>query len=365
MPGDAATAPSPPNTTLPRDALDAADAGGPLPAKAAEASRSVASFHIVGRFDTRDPEGPRFGWAGTEIRARFSGSDLKVELADTGISHYDVTVDGGPPRLLDVAGPRRTYDLASGLAPGLHELVLTKRTESFAGVTQLFRFVGDLVPMDPPSGRRIELIGDSITCGFGVLGPDATCGFSPETQSEPIAWGALAAKQLGALRMVTAVSGMGVLRNFDGSLTDTMPERYDRSLADDATSAWTHDAFAADVVVVNLGTNDFAGGKGDPGPDFQRAYTKLLTNVRGRHADAWIVTATSPMLGPENGAKLRAYVAGAIAARASAGDTRLSLLEIGTQSALDGYGCGYHPSITTHRRMATLLVNHVKTLMAW
>ena len=365
MPGDAATVPSPPTSTLPRDVLPVSDAGGAERAKAPEASRAVASFHIVGRFDTRDPTGPRLGWAGTEIRARFSGSDLEVELGDTGISHYDVTVDGGPPRFLAVTGPRRTYDLASGLGPGTHEVVLTKRTETFAGVTQLFGFLGDLIPTEAPSGRRIELIGDSITCGFGVLGPDATCDFSPDTQSEPMAWGALAAKQLGALRMVTAVSGMGVLRNFDGSTTDTMPERYDRSLADDPTSTWTHDVFEPDVVVVNLGTNDFAGGKGDPGPDFQLAYTKLLTDVRARHAGAWIVAATSPMLGLENGTKLRSYVEGAIAARVAAGDTKLSLLQIGTQSELDGYGCGYHPSITTHQKMAMLLVDHVKKQMAW
>jgi len=332
---------------------------------AGDAPRVIAPFHVVGRFDARDPAGPRFGWAGTQVRARFAGSALQIELADSGVSHYDVAIDGAAPTLLVVAGAKKTYDVATGLAPGAHELVLTKRTETFTGVTQLFGFVGELIPSPAPNGRHIELVGDSITCGFGVLGPDETCEFSAATEAEPLAWGALAAFELGALRMVTAVSGMGVLRNYDGSTTDTMPDRYDRSLADDATSTWSHQAFEPDVIVVNLGTNDFAGGKGDPGPGFQTAYTKLLADLRARHPSAHIVVATSPMLSGENRANHRAYVENSTVARQSAGDTKISLLDIEVQSDLDGYGCAYHPSITTQQKMATKLVEHVKSLMGW
>ena len=325
----------------------------------------VAPFHIIGRFDARDPAGPRFGWAGTEIRVRFAGARLALELADTGISHYDVAIDGAAPRLLVVFGGRRTYEVARDLPPGIHELVLTKRTETFTGVTQLLGVEGTLIPSEAPSGRRIELVGDSITCGFGVLGPDPTCAFSPDTEAEPRAWGAIAAKELGAMRMVTAVSGMGVFRNFDGSTSDTMPERYDRALAEDPTSVWDHRAFEPDLVVVNLGTNDFAGGKGDPGPAFEAAYTKFLGALRARHAAARIVVTTSPMLSGRNHAQQRAYVEAAIAARAAEGDTKISLVDLETQDGLDGYGCAYHPSIATHQKMAAKLVQHVKPLMGW
>ncbi len=322
-------------------------------------------FHIIGRFDARDPAGPRLGWPGIEIRARFSGSGLKAQLADKGISHYDVRIDGGPPKQLVVAGSKKTYDLATGLGPGPHELVLTKRTETSTGVTQLFGFVGTLVPSPAPTGRRIELLGDSITCGYGVLGADASCGFSPDTESEQLAWGALAAKELGALRMVTAVSGIGVLRNYDGSTSDTMPARYDRALADDATSTWDHEAFHPDVVVVNLGTNDFGGGKGDPGSGFEATYTKLLADLRARHPNARIVATTSPLLTGESRPEHRAYIEAAIAARASAGDSKITLVDLDEQSPGDGYGCDSHPSVTTQHKMAAKLVQHLKTLMGW
>ena len=362
-PDEGPSQPLSPIDSAPRS--EPAAAGAPAAVGVQPEALSVAPFHIIGRSDARDPAGPRLSWSGTEIRARFSGTGLKVELADTGVSHYDVSIDGAPPRPLAVFGERRAYHLATALEAGVHDVVLTKRTESFTGVTQLFGFIGTLVPSPPPSGRRMELIGDSITCGFGVLGPDETCAFSAATESEPSAWGALAAKELGALRMVTAVSGLGVLRNYDGATTETMPQRYDRALADDASSVWEHHAFEPDLIVVNLGTNDFAGGKGDPGPGFEAAYTKLLATLRETHPGAWIVATTSPMLSNENHARHRGYVAAAIAARAAAGDTKISLVDIDEQSPSDGYGCGYHPSVSTHAKMAARLVEHVKPRMGW
>jgi lysophospholipase L1-like esterase len=344
------------STDAPIDAGADADGG---------VSVAVAPFHIVGRIDTRDAAGPSFGWSATEIRARFSGASLSVVLQDTGASYYDVAVDGGRPTVLLVTGSAKPYELATGLALGEHDVILTRRTEAGTGVTQLLGFVGALVPTPAPSGRRIELVGDSITCGYGVLGPNETCPFSASTESEPLAWGAVAARQLAALHMVTAVSGLGVIRNYGGDTVDTMPERYDRALADDASSIWDHHAFEPDVIVVNLGTNDFAGGKGDPGPGFQVTYTSFLATLRARHPQAQIVAATSPMVSNDDRTKLHAYVAGAVATRQSAGDAKVSWVDIDEQSPADGYGCDYHPSITTQKKMAATLVAHVKLLMGW
>lgn len=333
--------------------IDAPDAG------------EVGLIHIVGRHDARDPAGPRLSWPATQLRVRFSGPALSLVLADTGTSHYDVAIDGAAPGVLVVSGAPRTYVVARDLGPGEHEVVLTKRTESFTGVTQLLGVEGQIVPSPAPSGRRIELVGDSITCGYGVLGDDASCPFSPDTEAEPLAWGALASGALGAMRAVTAISGRGVVRNFDGQATDTMPEVYGRALADDATSAWDHAGFTPDVVVVNLGTNDFAGGKGDPGPAFEAAYASFLAELRQTHAAAAIVVATSPMLSGESRARHQAHLERAIAARARSGDAKVSLLVLPEQREIDGYGCGYHPSIATQQKMAAMLVVHLRAVLGW
>jgi lysophospholipase L1-like esterase len=309
--------------------------------------------------------GPRLGWPGTQIRARFSGPGISIVLKDTGTSDYDVAIDGGPPVLEVVSGDTHTYELAAGLAPGEHDLVLTKRTETATGVTQVLGFSGAVVPTPAPSGRGIEMIGDSMTCGYGVLGASQACAFSPDTEDEEMAWGALAAKELGALHSVTAVSGMGLLRNFGGETTETMPARYDRALADDPSSTWDAHAFEPDVIVIDLGTNDFNDGKGDPGPAFQATYTTFLATLRARHAQAHIVAATSPMLVGDDRTTLRTYVQAAVSARQSAGDAKVSWLDMDQQVATDGYGCAFHPSATTQKKMATALVAHLKSHLGW
>lgn len=353
--GDAAPAPG-------RDAIApsaAADAG---PAAA------LAPFHVIGRVDRRDPAGPRFGWPGTEIRARFAGTGLSLVLADTAESHYDVAIDGGPPALLVVSGAAQAYPIARGLAPGVHDVVVTKRTETNVGITQLLGVVPDaggaLVPSPAWSARRIEIVGDSIACGYGVLGTEATCHFTRATESEPQAWGALAAKALAAEHTTIAFSGLGVSRNYGGDPSDTMPMRYGRALATDETSTWDH-SFVPGVVVVALGTNDFTGGQGDPGPAFEAAYAAFLAQLRAVHPNAAIVAVTSPMLSEPSRTLLRGYVEGAIAARAAAGDTDVTLVDVDEQKEADGYGCDYHPSAATQKAIAAKVVARVKALTGW
>lgn len=361
QPGPPGDTPAPAGTATRRDALRDLSA-------ALRADPVVAPLHIIGRVDRRDPAGPRFGWPGTQLRASFVGTGLSLDLADTGASHYDVSVDGGPPSLLIVSGGRKTYEVARDLGAREHSLVLTKRTETLVGVTQLLgiapRAGGALLETPAPSGRRMELIGDSITCGFGVLGGDASCPFTAATESEPLAWGALAARRLAAIHTTTAVSGIGVFRNYGGATVGTMPEVYRRAIANDPSSAWDH-SFVPDVIVVGLATNDFSGGQGDPGVAFQSTYVTFLTALRSTHPNAHIVVATSPMLSGANRTWLRAYLDAAVAERFAAGESRLTLLDIDEQDSDDGLGCQYHPSTTTQERMAEKLASHVRPLMGW
>lgn len=357
------------DTAAPVSAAIVARAGDEI-AAAVHSPPEVAPFHIIGRADRRDPAGPRLGWPGTQLRARFTGPSLTLDLADSATSLYDVTVDGVRATMLVVSGPRKTYLVAAdaSASPGaVHDVVITKRTETFVGTTQLLGLApgagGALIPTLVPSGRRMEIIGDSISCGFGVLGADETCPFTAETESEPEAWGALAAEQLGAIHTSIAVSGIGLYRNYGGETEGTMPEVYGRSIANDPSSTWDH-SFVPDVIVLSLATNDFVG-KGDPGPGFRDAGVTFLARLRARHPSAWIVMTTSPMLSDANRTALRAHLEAMLAARAAEGDAKMSLLEIDEQSTADGLGCGYHPSRATHRKMAATLAAHVRTVMGW
>src|SRR6185437_8007857 len=123
-----------------------------------------------------------------------------------------------------------------------HSVEVRKRTEALVGTSQFRGFTVQGTPLKPPAmlpmDRRIEVIGDSISAGYGVLGQNSNCHFSPATENETDAYGYVAATQLQAEVHVNAWSGKGVYRNNDGTTTATMPELYKLALPADANAMW-------------------------------------------------------------------------------------------------------------------------------
>jgi lysophospholipase L1-like esterase len=349
------------------DGGDRRDAGGPDGDVGPDGG--LADLHLIGRFDRSLLDAPRFAWSGSAIWARFEGTELAVDLEDSGMNQFDVVIDGGTAELLTLLeGPAR-YTLASGLAEGTHDVRLVRRTEARLGPTTFRGFVGaQLVPSAPPE-RWIEIVGDSITCGYGVLGDGPNCPFSPDTEAETHAYGALAASEVGAAHTAIAYSGRGVVRNYAGEASDLMPALWTRTIADDPESAWDFSLPEPTVVVVNLGTNDFSIG--DPGPTFVDGYDAFLQDIRARYPDTWIFVATSPMLsdsspeGEMRRTRHRMYLDAVIAGAASRDDARVSLLEFAEQDPADGFGCNYHPNETTNATMATVLVDAIRDVASW
>jgi len=315
--------------------------------------------HFLGRFDTTNAAGPRFAYPGSGISATFTGTGISISLTDQGANQFDVSIDGAPPKLLKTSGSQ-TPSLASGLAPGTHTVLLVRRTEAFQGIVQFKGFTvtgGALIPTPFPFKRVIEFIGDSITCGYGNVGA-MPCSFSADTENANLAWGAVAARALDAMPVLVAYSGKGVYRNNGGSMTNLMPQVWLRTFADDASSTWDFSRITPDVVVVNLGTNDYSGG--DPGAAFTTAYTAFLKQIRAKYPSANIVCTTGTM---QDSAGYQARVAAAISA---AQDAKVSALDLGLQNcSSEVCGCDYHPNTSTHAKMAATLVARLKTLQGW
>lgn len=325
------------------------------------APEPIESLHFIGRFDTRDPAHPICAYPGSTISARFTGTGIDVALGDQGRNWFDVIIDDGAPIAISTAG-RTKITLAKDLAPGTHDVVMIKRTEAYAGWVRFDGFTpkdGEIVPSPFPYTRRIEMIGDSITCGYGNLGT-LGCSFSVDTESENAAWGALASKELQAAHTAIAISGRGMWRNSDGSTKLTMPEAWTLAVPDDPTSLWDFARFTPDVVVINLGTNDYAYG--DPGLPYQLAYAAFLQKLRATYPAAPIVAALGPMLPAHAQATLAKYVQNAIA---STGDPKVTLLELEPQDGSDGFGCDSHPNVARQRKMAAALVAHLKKQLGW
>jgi lysophospholipase L1-like esterase len=322
-------------------------------------------LHYGGRWDFRDGDGPRAAWPGSAVTARFRGTRIGVFLRESNANRHEVFVDGARAATLVPGKGARWHCLAEGLAEGEHTVMLVKRTESFFGVMQVLGWRLDedavLLPAARPS-RALEFVGDSITCGYGNEAPDQTCKFSAETENAAAAYGFLAALDLDA--EYTAVAWSGKCLWPRNSILDL----YDRVLPQDATSVLD---FAAvrhpDAVLINLGTNDFAGGVPEE-EGWVGAYVAFVKRLRALHPQARIYCAVGPMMNDQwpAGAKALSTVRGYLRrVVAESGDGNIAFLEFPAQDGSAGFGADWHPSVRTHRRMADHLIATLRADLGW
>jgi lysophospholipase L1-like esterase len=320
-----------------------------------------------GRVDFGERAGPRFAWSGTSIHARFSGRSIAVRLRGSS-DYFSVLLDGAAMPTLAANPSQEVYPLGAELPPGEHEISITKRTEALVGETQFLGF--ELAPgarlLSPPEApsRRIEFVGDSITAGFGNLGRDRSCPFSPDTEDFTLSYAALTARALEAEPVAVCWSGRGVCRNWQDEPGDPMPVLYDRVLPARPESRWDFSCWVPHVVVINLGTNDFSSGS-PPEREFVDTYAALLRRIRFAYPNVFVFCTLGPMLSGSGLRDARAFVPQAVDRIRDEGLTRIRVLEFPEQSAENGFGCDGHPSQLTHRLMATQLSTAVRQEQGW
>jgi lysophospholipase L1-like esterase len=338
---------------------------------------SDPGIRFVGRWDTSDPELPRSAWPAAAFAFRFTGTAAGLVLEDSVLSDdtpdgdwLAISLDGRDLPPVALSRGRRTYGIARGLAPGTHAIAVAKRTEAGVGTIGLVGIALDpgasLGPLPEPPGRVVEIVGDSISTGFGIDGESADCPFSAATEDATRTYGALAARELGADVWIAAWQGKGVLRNNDPDDADTLPRWYERLRPGDPDSVHTYGAHP-DVVVLNIGTNDFAH-TAPPGAEFYAAYAAFVARLRALHPGALLVLALGPLLRDEaDGGVLtlaRDAIGATLADRREQGDEMIEMIEFMSDPA-DGVGCQGHPNGVAHRRMADELMLLLEAKLGW
>ena len=375
---------------LPGSSVCSFDGPTELPSAEADGSIAIPATHplvaYTGRVDCQAPGGPALGYVGGSVHVRFSGTGLELLLRDHGAgtpettNYYDVSLDGGAPTLVEVSPQQERYVLASELADGEHQLELFKRVEaapggsSGAGKAEILGFVlhgSALLPAQLPA-RRLEFVGDSITCGYGnelvTTEPDSFH-YTTLASNGHKAYGAVTAALLGAQYSAVAYSGRGISRSFGGGTGQILPDMYLSSIPEDAAaSSWQPDQYVPDAVIVNLGTNDFS----TTGVDrvlFVQNYTDFLARLRGYYPNAALVAAIGPMLsdyyppGEKAWTNAQGDIKAAVDARVAAGDSNLHFLAFAPQTA--PYGEDWHPTVATHQKMAEQLSAKLKEILGW
>jgi lysophospholipase L1-like esterase len=341
----------------------AAQGGQSGAGSAGAAGAASPGVHYVGRVDTSDASGARFAWSGTGAVVHFNGTSAAVDLG--GSQEYTVVVDGTvQPKLTAIDGKNT---LAQGLTAGEHTVELYRRTEASLGesVIRGFDFAGGQLLAPPTVTRRLEFIGDSITCGYGDEGASASCGFTPQTENHYSSYAAITARELKAELSTVAWSGKGVVCNYGddaSSCMNPLPIYYDRALPDRSDNTWDFSRFPADAVVVNLGTNDLSTSSDPDQATFESAYKALLQRVRKAYPNAYVLCTNGPMLNGTELTTVRKYIGDVVTALA---DPKISTFDIEPQDGSDSYGCDSHPSLERHKKVATTVTAALKAALGW
>jgi lysophospholipase L1-like esterase len=331
---------------------------GSSSAGAGGGATEVPGVRIVGR-TLASGTVTRFGWPGVALRARFSGTQAAIELSDGNNQNaFEVVVDGGAPKKFRTKAGQTSYPLATGLANANHEVLVWRSTEVFDSGTSDFVAIngfsngGALLSPPPAAERRLEVIGDSISVGAGLEGGAANCAANKLSTDNYYAYGSIAARAVNADLVTVAYSGIGVYRSYSAN-DPTMPQRYDRTLPGDP-AAWDFAKYQPQLVVINLGTNDF--GAGDPGQPYVDAYVDFAKHVRSKYTDAYFILIA--MYGNQ-----KAAVNSVVSSLKNAGDSRVELLEL--NSVQNNKGCAQHPDAAAQKAMGDLLTTRIKAALNW
>jgi lysophospholipase L1-like esterase len=318
-----------------------------------------------GRIDISNPLAPRFDWPGVSITAAFHGTSIGFLLDDKS-DNYDVILDGKPVTVWETSPDQTLYTL-DPLAPGDHVVKIVKRTESLFGLAV---FNGLVLPAggtltNPPGlpNRRLEVIGDSYVCGYGVESSSIQCvGLRPYENAFK-AFGSLVAQDLQAEVHIEAFSGMGMVRNGgDPQIRSThpFPPMFDRTVCRDEKSLWDFSKWVPNLVIVHLGINDFSSPPPADRKEFTHAYVAFLKHIRDKYPKAFIFCA-APLAWPP---PLATTLDEIVEKRNSAGDKNIQLITYPPVNP-DEMGCDGHPNTSAQRKIADVITAGIKKTMDW
>ena len=331
-------------------------------------------------------------WTCTGFTVRFTGTSLKAKL--TVMADQIPSMPGFPPNpdyypCVGVVTDGQTlenlqeitadgwYDLYQGEA-GEHTLRFVKNSENSRGKLGILALECDGEILDAPAEKKpvMEIVGDSITCAFGSDSSNNSPEFLCMEENGWMSYGAQAARELGYEWRQVCVSGISASQpehplfpmpgmNEIYHLTDQL---YDQRRGVEP-AAWDFAGNPADIVVLNLGTNDVNpirfsqdfGNVENMESYFQRRYLEFVQDIRKLNGpDTFIVCALGSMdyyLYDRISAAVEEY-------KQLTGDEKIATFKfIGINMMMEGYGAMGHPSAKTHARMGKELAFRLKELV--
>lgn len=328
------------------------------------------------------------GHSGTGISFRFKGKNLSVLLRGDsstqgqeteGLARFGIYING--IRILTQMMQNETECIS--VIKQNHEITadiliikLSECAMSTFGIEEII--TDDTAEIEPTLSKlhKIEFVGDSITCGYGVDMNDPLIGFQTNTEDVTKAYAYQTAQNLNSDYSMVCFSGYGVVSGYTESdeknITSLVPTYYEKvgfSYANPfqelklEEQKWDFSKYTPDLIVINLGTNDASYCKEykERMEEYTKAYVEFLKTIRKNNPNTVLLTTVGLM-----GQTLYSSLEKAVEQyKLQTKDTNVYSILLEEQMQEAGYVSDMHPSQLSHQKAACALTKAIKTIMGW
>ncbi len=330
-------------------------------------------------------------YSGSSITFSFVGKKA-VAVLFSDASSWDKTLKGFMAVYVnDEDKPRTRFELQDGdneyiLYESDTEAEVTIRLEriteaAFAkcGIKKIWVDAKQLLPKPLPKPHRIEIIGDSITCGYGVEAESELNTFHTAEENPEKSYSLLMARALDVDVHLVSWSGIGVISCYvDPEVNEPLNEwlmpmlyRYtDAHVSKEILKQeqkdwekWDFNKYVPELILVNLGTNDasYCRELDDRNAFYAKEYDKFLSYIRQMNPAAQILCVLGTM-----DQRLCTTLENCVKEYINrTQDEKVTYFHLPEQAEEDGKGADFHPSFITQQKTAKLLTAKAKEIMNW
>lgn len=339
---------------------------------------SADHYQYSGRIEQSVPDKIILIGSASSIAFEFIGNSCGISLKSEDISehHNYVSLELDNKyigRIKVEKGDAKWYPVTvTGDAGQRHKLVVYKATEAANGTVVFNGTTAKIVDSKrEPVRKKIEFIGNSITCGMGNDTAEIPCGTGEWYDQHNAYWayGPILARSLHADFLLSSVSGIGMYRNWnDEHLNEPiMPDVYEKLYLNKDNPKPYDFKYQPDLISICLGTNDLSDGDGKKQrlpfdeEKYISNYIAFVKMLYRHYPDTRIVLLNSPMVSGDKNTTLVNCLNRVI--EAFKGDTKHSPIALFEYKPMHPNGCGYHPDIEDHKIMAAQLIPIFKQLL--
>ena len=320
-------------------------------------------------------------YSASGVEFKFTGKSCEFTLrADSMVNEtnhqarYAIYVDGERvvEDVMDIG--IKTVPVISATETEEHVIKLVKLSETSDSSMAIQYITCDTdakIEPTPEKELKIEFVGDSITCGYGV---DGVLGDTYSTHNEDAtkAYAYRTAEMLDADYSLVSLSGYGIISGYttgDKQERQLVPLYYDKlgnSYGSGGTTTpadveWDF-SFQPDIVVVNLGTNDnsYTGSDAARKEEYVQGYYSFLETIREKNPDAIIICALGVMgqdLCPQVKEVVNRFTQDKV-------DSNVYYVKLDAQAYENGYAVDYHPTSASHEHAAEQMSEAITQILA-